>query len=214
MKPGLSAAIFAVLALLASCSNSDNGEPTVGSGGEPSVDLGGSNETGTNSGSGADVEVPEVSNPIQNLTPYKEDPCTILSPQQAKSIGFPRPEDATHEESQPGCRWLGHRDSRVTITIQSGEQWALAGYYEVHAERPDAYAYFNPVTIEGFPAVFATDFDQRENGGSCAMTVALTDQDVLRMSNGLHFGTAQRDKPCAQLREAAELAVKTISAGK
>lgn len=136
----------------------------------------------------------------------------MLTKQQAASIGFPRTEDAT-ERGQPGCRWRGDRDSRVTIALQSGEQWSLAGYYKVREQDPDAYAYFEPVTIAGFPSVLATDFDDRASG-SCAMTVALTDQDVLRMSNALFLGTEQREKPCEQLKETAELAVKTISEGK
>lgn len=136
----------------------------------------------------------------------------MLTKQQATSIGFPKTEDAT-ERGQPGCRWRGYRDSRVTIALQSGEKWSLAGYYEIRAQDSDAYAYFEPITIAGFPSVFATDFDDRDNG-SCAMTVALTDQDVLRMSNALFLGTDQRGKPCEQLRQTAELAVKTIRAGK
>jgi len=136
----------------------------------------------------------------------------MLTKQQAKSIGFPKTEDAT-ERNQPGCRWLGYRNSRVTVALQSGEQWALAGYYEVHAEDPDSFEYFKPTTVAGFPAVLATEFDRRESG-SCAMTVALADQDVLRLVNALFLGTAQRNDPCAQLQETAELAVKTISAGK
>ena len=198
--------MFAALVALTACGSDETGQPTAQVGG-PTANVGDS------TGNKTDVETPQVVNPVQNLEKYKQAPCSMLTHQQAESIDFPRPEDAT-EAGQPGCRWRGYRDSRVTITIQSGKKWTLAGYYEVHAEYPESYAYFEPLKVDGFPAVFASDFDQRKTGGSCAMTVALTNQDVLRMSNGLFLGTAQRNDPCAQLQETAELAVKTISAGK
>ncbi len=194
--------------MLVACSSGEAGQPSTDPtvGGEPTVSVGEPSDTSAN------VSVPPVPNPVSNLDKYKQEPCAMLTKQQATSIGFPETEDAT-EKGQPGCRWRGHRDSRVTIALQSGEKWSLASYYKVHAQDSDAYAYFEPTTVAGFPSVFATDFDDRDSG-SCAMTVALTNQDVLRMSNALFLGTDQRDKPCEQLREAAELAVKTISSGK
>lgn len=197
--------MFAALATLTACGGDETGQPTAQVGG-PTANAGGPTETNM------DVEVPQIANPVQDLGKYEQAPCSMLTQRQAESIRFPKTEDAT-EKNQPGCRWYGHRNSAITIALQSGKQWALAGYYEVHAKDSGAFAYFKPTTVAGFPAVFATDFDRRE-GGSCAMTVALTDQDVLRMSNDLFLGTAQRDDPCAQLQQTAELAVKTISAGK
>lgn len=203
MKLRSTAVIFAASALLlAACGDGDAGQPTT----QPTVDV------AKPSTANANVSVPPVSDPIQNLDPFEQNPCSLLTKRQADSIGFPKSEDAT-EAGQPGCRWHGNRDSRITIAIQSGEKWSLAGYYQVHANDPDAYGYFEPASITGFPAVFATEFDRRETG-SCAMTVALSEQDVLRLVNTLFLGTAQRDNPCAQLQQTAELAVKTISAGK
>lgn len=206
MKVRSTAAVLAASAmLLAACGDQETSEPTS----QPTAAVG-----STSGGSGTDnVNTPEIPNPVHDLGTYKQDPCAMLTPEQASRIGFPRSEQDPEDTSGASCDWRGHRGSRASITLQSGTQWALAGYYQVHAEDPKAYAYFKPVVIAGYPAVFATDFDDRDSG-SCAMTVALTDRDVLRMSNALFLGTAQRDDPCAQLKQTAELAVKTISAGK
>ncbi|WP_034275091.1 DUF3558 domain-containing protein [Haloechinothrix halophila] len=196
----VSAAVAATALLLAGCSNGEAGEPTSNGETQPTVDVGPRTTT-------PQVSAPQVTDPIENLDKYNEDPCAMLTTQQAKKIGYAadirRPPD---QDNGPECEWRGKDSSNFTIVLLNKQPLGITGVYQNKSD----LGYFEPVDINGYPGVFGGAIDNRDNG-ACALSVGVTDEQVINVGGRFHLGSPDRDRPCEVMKQAAEMALKTMS---
>jgi uncharacterized protein DUF3558 len=101
-----------------------------------------------------------------------DDPCGTLTTEQLAAVGVSDPGDEGFDDGDGECRW--HLDtSQLHIVTLSPATSRGGGLGEIYGQK-DSQQYFEPVDIEGYPAVYASVLDQRERGG-CTLWVGTSD---------------------------------------
>ena len=133
----------------------------------------------------------------------------MLSRAQATELGYASQIERLKDTSNgPGCRWRDSETNEVAIVMLNDQPLGLTGAYQ----NKDIFGYFEPLNIAGYPAVLGGAIDNRDNG-ACAMSVGVTDKQVITLTASMLPGTAAAKRPCAVLKRAGEMAVETMSAG-
>lgn len=183
---------------LAACSD-ENPDST---GYPPRPDTGGSSAPTTGNAS-----APKVDNPVQNLDKFMQAPCDMLTGSDAAKLGFDSGTPQEVNDSQgPSCQWRNDNGDILSILLNAKQPLGLSGIYQ-NQTIPNFYKYFEPVEIAGFPGVFQDSYDRRSNG-ACGLSVGVTDQQIIAISDRVDGGD-----PCEVLQRAAEAAVMTMSKG-
>ncbi|MGX7825602.1 DUF3558 domain-containing protein [Actinokineospora sp. 24-640] len=150
---------------------------------------------------------PSVDEPL-DASKQLADPCTSLSPDQLRTLDMkttPRPGDKDSFNSLgPYCSW---RDStnreNYTVGYNVPNKNGLADLYR--AQENGNWAYWEPTTVNGYPAVWKELTDLRDMGG-CNISVGITDQ--------LHFSVfVARAVPataCEDVKKVAGAVVETL----
>lgn len=205
MRKGLAGTALAAIALFAAgCSDEEpNGDPlppgnttTAASASVPANDP---------------AAGPKVANPVTNLEKFKQAPCDMMSKSQAAELTFDtKIAKVTDADFGPECEWENKAGDFISIVLHNKQPLGISGIYRNHDQFPEIDAYFEPMDIAGFPGVLADSVDRRPNG-ACALSVGVTDQQVIVLTN--RVDTAAGIDPCDLLKRAAEAAVTTMSKG-
>jgi len=134
------------------------------------------------------------------------DPCSALSPAQVEEVGLASPGEEVAGDAGTDCRWRssGYDTNKIYIGPLQGQDAGISGIY---ANR-EQDKYFEPVTIEGYPAVFAADADLRSSG-TCALWVGVTDQLVVSVISSIVQGPNVSD-PCPAVERVATAMVQHL----
>lgn len=180
----LATAAVATLGLLAA---SACGGGTGGTGGtaQPPASAGSSAPTDSG-GSG-----PKVPSPL----PTKDliaNPCSVLNASEAEQVGLKYPGEKSTGVLN-GCRWTssGSNLNFVNNTPIEQNKHGISDIYDQKAKQ----AYFEPTTVNGYPAVFAATEDSRSNG-ICTLWVGVTDQLAVSVLPNISMGSNKKD-PCS-----------------
>ncbi|MGH3432478.1 MAG: DUF3558 domain-containing protein [Thermocrispum sp.] len=197
---------------LAGCSDEESGQPTAAGGpvtaptgaGEPTAD-GPDNPGGGNTG----ADAPKVPDPIPAavIEKFRKDPCALLTSGQMSGFGYTKAEPKESETTGPGCDWSGD-DGGSSMSLPPERILGMSGPYS----QKHTYKYFEPISVGGYPALFADTYDDRNKGG-CGLPVALTDDQL--MTTAAQFRPTSpyyQSGACDQLKLAAEAAMETIKA--
>ncbi|GAA5128195.1 DUF3558 domain-containing protein [Haloechinothrix salitolerans] len=199
------ATLAATATLLTGCGGGETGEPTTGG---PTA-IGPTAENGPTTRA-SEVTAPTVSDPIEGIDKYKQDPCSMLTKAQATKLGYSaeikRPPD---QDNGPECEWLDEDTNSFTIVILNNQPEGMAGVYK----NKEYFGYFEPVNVAGYPGVFGGAVDDREDG-ACSLGVGVTDQQVINIGGQMNLGSPDRNRPCEVMKKAAEMAIKTMRTGK
>ncbi|MDQ0378266.1 DUF3558 domain-containing protein [Amycolatopsis thermophila] len=138
--------------------------------------------------------------------PIVSDPCSALSPAQTAEIGLASPGELYPSPGGQGCRWQSqaHDANKIFIAPLGDQQTGLTGVYANRAQDE----YFEPVTVEGYPAVFAANADLR-GSGTCALWVGVTDQLVVNINSSILDGPNATD-PCPVVQKVAAAMVQRL----
>jgi hypothetical protein len=188
----LAAGTLAVLGLLTACggTNGNTAQP-------PASSTGASGAPGTD----PSLKVPAPLSTQKLIA----DPCSALSDDDAAKIGLISP--GKLDNSQPvSCNWTSTQfpGNGISVAPMTQNKNGLSDIYAQKAQQ----AYFEPTTIEGYPAVYADKSDNRASG-TCFVWVAVTDQ--LAVSVGGIFGSGQhKSDPCGFLGNVATAVVNHL----
>lgn len=198
--------------LLASCTTTTVGQasPTPGAGPETSEDT-------TTQSSPSDSDelpsdgAPAVDDPL-DTTKFQEDPCLSLTPEQSEvTFGLSpagRPFRATLGN---GCEWKNDSSwGQAEISFLTANPRGLSAEYAVDKE--GNWAYFDPMTVEGQPAVARSQADARPQG-ECAVVVGATNEVTFEVRIQQSRSNIGKGDPCATAADVAREAVKTMRAG-
>ncbi|MEC3974674.1 DUF3558 domain-containing protein [Amycolatopsis sp. H20-H5] len=188
----LAAAALAALGLLTACTGKAGGtaEPT-GSAGTPS-----------STPAGAAPRVPAA----LPTTGLLADPCTALSAAQVSTIGLTGAGEKVNGSTGVNCKWLSTTSDSNAVVI-APLPVNTGGLSDIYAGKKQA-AYFEPVTVSGYPAVFSEIQDSRTSG-FCALWVGVTDQLAVQVSTLLPVGQ-NTSNPCPIAQKVADAMIQHL----
>src|SRR5699024_7219572 len=154
--------------LLAGCNSAPSADPA------PEItDTTASFSTTADNSQPAPSSVPQVAEPIDPGY-WENNPCEVLTSTQQNKLTIdttPQPETTS---TQSRCTWGSLSDDQITISVALGDEksGSVQGWYENN--ELGRYDYFDPITINGYPGVFADMTDARDHG-VCGSYIALQD---------------------------------------
>lgn len=200
-------AVCAVSLGLAGCTVSDAGTPTPDPAGSESAAP---KSTGSSAPSSEPdtYGAPQVENPL-DASKVLTDPCAVLTAAQLTSFGVSTPgrgdtESEIAKTVGPLCLWTADPevDSTIGVAWQSGNKNGLSDLYRMR----DDQEYFVEATVEGYPAVFSSEIDNRD-GGDCSITVGVSDALTFFADE---TGMLDADGACARAEQVAAAAIATL----
>jgi hypothetical protein len=121
------------------------------------------------------AKAPAVKTPL-NASKFIEDPCLTLTQAQQQQFEGTKAGRRVDSAFGVGCSWnLGANESTGTSvnfipTVTNG----LTHLYEQNSAGFFKSGYFQPVEVEGYPAVYNDGTDNRP-GGKCGLSVGISD---------------------------------------
>ncbi|HWD04532.1 MAG TPA: DUF3558 domain-containing protein [Amycolatopsis sp.] len=187
----LTAAAIAAFGLLTACSG--------GTGGNAEAPTSASSSNAPDGGAGPKVPAPL---PAQDLL---NDPCTALNASEASQVGLAYPGSKV-TEGLVSCRFTssGSDQNFVHVTPVPQNNGGISDIYSQKSKQ----AYFEPASIDGYPAVYADTQDGRTSG-TCTLWVGVTDQ--LAVSVIPQIGTGRnRNDPCGVAKSFATAMIQHL----
>ncbi|RZQ65056.1 DUF3558 domain-containing protein [Amycolatopsis suaedae] len=193
------AATLVAAAVVAGCGSDNRGSGTVPRAGE------GASAPSSSAAPGGSA--PRVGEPL-NTSTLSSDPCSAVSASKLSELGLA---DGTSRESAvgPSCYWkqTAADANRVDLTANPKNTNGLSDIYDQKAE----FAYFEETQVAGYPAVYASDADQRSSG-DCTLHVGVTDQLAVQVSTQF-LREPDKANPCPVAEKVAVAMVETLKGG-
>lgn len=145
-----------------------------------------------------------------DVSTLETDPCTALSDSQREKLGLKSGEDNS-KNSGTYCEYEYSNDSGNQVTVGVSNK-LKQGLNDVYARRGQL-AYFEPSTIDGYPAVYAAANADLRDEGSCQLYVGLTDKDVVRLTALLYEGTNDYPRGCDVAKLTAKTMIENLKGG-
>ncbi|MDT8911014.1 DUF3558 domain-containing protein [Amycolatopsis sp. PS_44_ISF1] len=123
-------------------------------------------------------------------------PCSALTDAELKDVGLTPPGELT--QGPPAlCDWssLSTKQNGVGVGAVPQNKGGISDIYDQRAKQ----AYFQPVTVDGYPGVFADTQDGRPSG-SCSLWVGITDQLAFTVVTSITIGP-NKAQPCDVARK-------------
>lgn len=192
---------LAAASLLAACSDETTGAP----GTEPQPTQG---QTSGLPHSGA----PKVDNPIDTAK-FEADPCSVITKQQLSGASIPVEETKPKPDgvAGPQCTWYPPFEwGQFTGAFLTANTAGLSVEYQ----KNDAgeWEFFEPLVVDGYPAVFSGPLDHRKDG-KCAISVGARDDLAYHLLLQADQEGPYYKNPCAGAKKLAAMAIQTMKAG-
>lgn len=188
----LVASVAATAAVIAGCSVAEGGQPT------PTTGSSTQDET-----SGA----PRVKDPL-DTDRFLTEPCGVLGQPQLVDLsitqpGVPTTTGAVAENVGPSCTWQNSElANTIGVGFLTGNEKGLSDTYRGR----DEFEYFEPIMVEGYPAVFAGDPDLRSSG-TCVLVVGISDSLAI---DATQQGDLDAQGSCDRAEQVATAALETL----
>lgn len=189
---------LAAMFTLSACSGSAGGHPTP----EDPPQSNTAPSQASTSNEPDHTAAPTVHNPL-DVSDLKDDPCTALSDPQQDKLHL---RTGTEKKGKigPYCIYKYANDSENSVSVGISKP-LRGGLADVYAKQ-EALGRFEPTTIAGYPAAYASPYQDRSDQGECQLYVGLTDTDAARLTVYLYEGTHDYSRPC----DVADLTAKTV----
>jgi hypothetical protein len=184
---------LAAILLASGCTSKDGGTPT---------------PTESSTGAADRYGAPPVTNQLKP-DKYIANPCTALTAAQAQNFGEqptgkPTTTGAVAETAGPWCGWKGE-DRYIGVYFFVIDKNGLADLYR--DRRNDAY--FEPTTVDGYPAILRDTSDDRSSG-LCAISVGVTDHLYFRAESQENIDDTLA---CGNAKKVAAAVITTMKEG-
>lgn len=199
--------VVACLAILAvsGCTQTGDGTPT--SNGTPSPIT---TPASSGASTGASASSPAVTNPL-DVSKFMVDPCASITSTQASNLTISPQGRRVDIQTGQACDWLYgpnlEWDAAVTYIVPDAKN-GLQNLYNLEATIGHQGGYFEPTTIDGYPAVYEDVSDGRQNG-DCQLSVGVNEQVFFSV---LNRGPKNTDL-CKGAAKVATAVVETIKRG-
>lgn len=192
---------------LAGCTTTSSGEPAPESG-----TTGTSAPAPPSSGDPGEEDLPfagapTVEHPLDTTT-FQEDPCTVLTPAQGEQLNVGtagQPIDATLGNA---CEWR-NEETHGYVQIRFNDKSGIGLSGEYRANEQGKFAYFDPMEVDGYPAV-STDIVDRRKRGVCVVVVGVSDPVEFEIALQLSLDNVGLKDPCETAADVASMALQTM----
>lgn len=196
--------VLACLAILAvsGCTQSSDGDGTPG----PISSVPASDGAST----AASASSPVIANPL-DVSRFMADPCASITSTQASDLTISPQGKRVDIQSGQACDWLYGPNLQwhavVTYIVPDAKN-GLQNLYNQKAAGWYDQGYFEPTTLDGYPAVYQDSTDYRTNG-QCELSVGINEQVFFSV---LNKGQNNTDL-CKGAAKVATAVVETIKRG-
>jgi hypothetical protein len=126
-------------------------------------------------------------------------PCTSLTTANAQSLHIVNPtsQSVAVAGAPAGCTWSGDGGGSIGIAWQTANPHGLSDLYA----RSSTIAYWQPITVTGYPAAYGDTISDGRSQGNCVLDTAVSNQlyFISQFDNPLNPGQS-----CALAKQAAE----------
>lgn len=155
---------------------------------------------------------PKVENPLKGTSRFEQDPCSILTAEQAENLDLPATGKKDEGAAGLDCEWRNpDTRGRVTIGLLVNIDSGLSAAYAAH-ERGEYSLFDSLPPVEGYPAV-ALGIDDHRSEGLCSVEVGLTDQLAFHVDVQLSQVNVGTKDPCETAAKVAGQALQTMKEG-
>ncbi|GAA3993795.1 DUF3558 domain-containing protein [Allokutzneria multivorans] len=151
--------------------------------------------------SGAAPRVPAA----LDVSSIQSNACAAISDSKRSSLGYGagKPRAGAYG---PSCTFQIADEplNQMDLTVFTANKNGLSDIYDTKGNND----YFEPTTIEGYPAVYAASLDHRSKG-KCGLFVAVTDQLTVNLLSQFDRG-AGAQAPCPVVAKAAASVIQTL----
>lgn len=153
-------------------------------------------------------KAPRVLKPLDS-SKMVASPCTSLTDTDLAALGLTGASITQSMTNGPSCNWqLRTVHNQVAIAWMTTNPDGLSDEYA----RKSNEGYFEPTTVNGYPAVFASPADQRSLG-SCVINVGVTDKLYFFASYDALTDPQTMPKACDLAKQAAAAVIKNLGGG-
>ncbi|WP_328605447.1 DUF3558 domain-containing protein [Amycolatopsis sp. NBC_00345] len=137
-------------------------------------------------------------------------PCAVIAPSQFEALGFAgagtKSDSAGNPSVGPDCRWVSKKNDG-NLLFAGSLPGNKNGISDIYAGKAHA-AYFEPVTVAGYPGVFSDIRDGRPSG-NCTIFVGITDQLAASVNAQIASEDA-KSNTCAIAQNVAEAMIQHL----
>lgn len=199
------AAVFAATILLAACGETESGTLSPGDDSTSAGTQPPSEPSQADPGD-PDGQAPPVENPLDPELLLSE-PCDLLTESQRDELGITDGTQSTGSISdEEVCSWKQEAESANNIYISALPD-TPDGLSTIYANR-ESGDHFEPVTIDGYPAVFAAK-QGTASDDMCKLFVGITDETVASVDSSFLKPQDSEDL-CEYAHDAAEAMIDTL----
>ena len=198
--------------VVAGCTTPTAGQATSVPGGTPETS---SDTTSPSDEPGSDElpthGAPKVTDPLDTAK-FQENPCLSLTSEQSGTTFELSPSGKPYEGSLGNaCKWRNESTrGEVDVVFLDKDPRGLSAEYKVNED--GRWAYFEKLTIEGYPAVARSQVDRRD-GGACTIVVGASDEIAFEVPVQLSMRNVGNRDACAVAEDVAKEVIKTMKAG-
>ncbi|TCO62932.1 DUF3558 domain-containing protein [Actinocrispum wychmicini] len=187
-------------ALLAGCSSPTPGQAQASPTGQTTTST--VTQDGPTS-SGSPSPAPKVTKPL-DASKMVANPCSALTPDDVTSLRITKPlTKATTDATGSDCGWTGESGGTIGISWVTANTSGLSDLYA----KASTIAYWQPVTVDGYPAAFGDSIKDERPQGVCALNVAVNDH-LYFFSQFVNPSNAGQS--CELARQAASYVLKNL----
>ncbi|WP_285486012.1 DUF3558 domain-containing protein [Amycolatopsis taiwanensis] len=196
---------MAMLAVAGCTQTSGGGTPSPSSGAPATGNTASSARPSTAGGANT---APAITNPL-DVSKFMADPCLSITSAQAAKLTISSQGQRLNVDIGEACDWkYGTNlefDVGVSYIIPEGGN-GLQNLYNQKAAGQYDQGYFEPTTIDGYPAVYEEGSDNRPKG-QCSLSVGINEQTFITVLNN---GSGN---VCGGTEKIASAVVETIKRG-
>jgi hypothetical protein len=191
----LTGATLSALCLLTACGGKSGGTETPSSSAPPS----------SSADVAANLKVPAPL-PTGDLL---SNPCAVIAPSQYDALNFAgagTKRESTNGSLAADCKWAS-KSNEGNVVFISPLPINKNGISDIYSQKAQA-AYFEPVTINGYPGVL-TDVHDGRPSGNCSVWVGVTDQLAVSVNAQISSDSA-RANSCSIAQNVAEAMIQHL----
>jgi hypothetical protein len=155
------------------------------------------------------VKAPTVKHPLDD-SKFVADPCATLNQSQLQYFGVSGEGRRSEDSNGVGCLWSFGATGKTSVGVSFVPQvkTGLSNTYQLNAAGVYKNGYFDPIEVDGYPAVYNFVGDLRPQG-SCDLDVGISDQAFF----GVHVLGQPGTDGCKAALSVAKAALQTIQGG-
>ncbi|WP_424183707.1 DUF3558 domain-containing protein [Actinokineospora sp. G85] len=149
---------------------------------------------------------PAIANPLEPGR-YFDDPCTLFSEDELKSFNLGRRLDAP-VSTGPSCAWYDSAEHGLyAVVFNERNTDGLGTIYKANGE--DKLGYFEPTTVNDYPAALADAGEDNRKSGDCNVFVGINSGMAFNVSVSL----GDPATACTSVQEIASVVVDKLKEG-